>query len=232
MPASPAAPRILHADELSWVQSPTPSVWRKRLEHSGPSESGRVTSIVRYDAGSTFPSHPHPEGEEILVLEGVLSDEHGDYPAGTFLLHAEGFSHAPFSRAGCLLFVKLRQAPGERGTVRVDSQCFAGSGDAWQPVGTAGVERIPLYADPHFPERKHLTRVAPGVRVGPIAFPEGEEILVLDGEFSDEYGSYRKHSWLRFAPGGVHTLSTERGCTLYVQTSAPTPAASRVSSPA
>jgi anti-sigma factor ChrR (cupin superfamily) len=214
MPASPAAPRILHADELPWVQSPTPSVWRKRLEHSGPSESGRVTSIVRYDAGSTFPLHPHPEGEEILVLEGVFSDEHGDYPAGTFLLHAEGFSHAPFSREGCLLFVKLRQAPGERGTVRVDSRR-----EAWRPAGITGVERLPLYADPRFPERMHLTRVAPGVRVGPIAFARGEEILVLDGEFRDEYGSHRRHSWLRFPPGGEHTLSSERGCTLYVQTS-------------
>ena len=211
-------PRILHSDELPWVQSPTPSVWRKRLEHSGPVESGRVTSIVRYDAGSTFPLHPHPEGEEILVLEGVFSDEHGDYPAGTFLLHAEGFSHAPFSQQGCLLFVKLRQAPGERGTVRVDSQCFAPNSEAWRPAGRAGVERIPLYADPRFAERKHLTKVAAGVRVGPIAFPDGEEILVLDGEFSDEYGSYRRHSWLRFPPGAEHTLSTERGCTLYVQT--------------
>jgi len=218
MAAPRPAPRILHADELPWVQSPTPSVWRKRLEHSGPVESGRVTSIVRYDAGSTFPLHPHPEGEEILVLEGVFSDEHGDYPAGTFLLHAEGFSHAPFSQQGCLLFVKLRQAPGERGTVRVDSQCFAPNSEAWRPAGRAGVERIPLYADPRFAERKHLTKVAAGVRVGPISFPDGEEILVLDGEFSDEYCSYRRHSWLRFPPGGEHTLSTERGCTLYVQT--------------
>src|SRR3954465_12891407 len=111
MSAPHPAPRILHTDELPWVQSPTPSVWRKRLEQSGldsveRGESGRVTSIVRYDAGSTFPLHPHPEGEEILVLEGVFSDEHGDYPAGTFLLHPEGFRHAPFSKQGCLLFVK------------------------------------------------------------------------------------------------------------------------------
>ena len=225
MPASPAIPRILHADELPWVQSPTPSVWRKRLEHSGASEAGRVTSIVRYDAGSTFPRHPHPEGEEILVLEGVFSDEHGHYPAGTFLLHAEGFSHAPFSSEGCLLFVKLRQSPGERGMVRVDSQCFSGNSTAWQPTGIAGVERIPLYADPRYPERKHLTKVAPGVRVGPLSFPEGEEILVLEGEFSDEHGSYRRHSWLRFAAGGGHTLRTERGCILYVQRHAGVPSA-------
>ena len=197
---------------MPWLQSPTPSVWRKRLEHSGPIESGQVTSIVRYDAGSVFPLHPHPDGEEILVLEGVFSDEHGDYPAGTFLLHPEGFSHAPFSRAGCLLFVKLRQAPGQRQTVRKDTR-----NGAFRATGREGVERLELYADSGFPERMHLTRVAPGVRVGPLTFPEGEEILVLEGEFQDEYGSYRRHSWLRFPPGGAHTFYTKQGCTLYVQ---------------
>jgi len=212
MSVPPPAPRILHADEMPWVQSPTPSVWRKRLEHSGPSESGQVTSIVRYDAGSVFPLHEHPDGEEILVLEGIFSDEHGDYPAGSFLLHPEGFSHAPFSREGCLLFVKLRQAPGQRKPVRVDTRR-----GAFRATGVEGVERFELYADVRFPERMHLTRVAPGVRVGPIAFPEGEEILVLEGEFKDEYASYRRHSWLRFPPGAAHTLSTEQGCTLYVQ---------------
>src|SRR5688572_8193823 len=204
--------RIVHGDELDWVQSPTPSVWRKRLEHEGPAESGRVTSIVRYDAGSVFPSHPHPDGEEILVLDGVFSDEHGHYPAGTFLLHAEGFRHAPFSEQGCLLFVKLRQAPGVRTPVRVNTRK-----QAFQPTATAGVERLELYADPAFPERIHLTRVAPGVRVGPLQFPDGEDILVLEGEFSDEHARYRRHSWVRFPRGGGHSFYTERGCTLYVQ---------------
>ena len=39
----------------------------------GPSHVGRALR-----AGSRFPAHDHPEGEEILVLEGVFSDEHGD----------------------------------------------------------------------------------------------------------------------------------------------------------
>jgi anti-sigma factor ChrR (cupin superfamily) len=224
--ASGVAPQILHADELPWVQSPTPSVWRKRLAHSGPSESGRVTSIVRYDAGSAFPSHPHPEGEEILVLEGVFSDEHGDYPAGTFLLHSEGFRHAPFSREGCTLFVKLRQAPGTRQPVRLDT-----TRADWRATGIDGVERLELYADPGFPERKHLTRVAPGVRVGPLQFPDGEEILVLAGEFSDEHGRYRRHSWLRFPAGGGHTLQSDLGCTLYVQRPAAQSVVERLSEP-
>jgi len=32
--------------------------------------------------------------------------------AGSYLLNPEGFEHAPFSKPGCLLFVKLRQDPG------------------------------------------------------------------------------------------------------------------------
>ena len=97
---------------MEWAASPSPSVWRKRLHLVGGAESAQVTSVVRYSPASSFPAHDHPEGEEILVLEGTFSDEHGDWPAGTHLLNPEGFRHAPFSRQGCVLFVKLRQYAG------------------------------------------------------------------------------------------------------------------------
>ena len=41
-------------------------------------EFGPVTSLVRYAPGGAFPEHTHPEGEEILVLEGEFTDEHGE----------------------------------------------------------------------------------------------------------------------------------------------------------
>src|SRR3546814_7726014 len=97
---------------MDWQASPSPTVWRKRLDLVD-GEFSRVTSIVRYDPSSSFRAHGHPQGEEILVLDGVFSDEHGDYPAGTFLLNPAGFRHAPFSEDGCILFVKLCQFPGE-----------------------------------------------------------------------------------------------------------------------
>src|SRR5687767_2926938 len=97
---------------MPWTPSPSGTVYRKRVHLVGPAESGQVTSIVRYEPDSTFHSHEHPDGEEILVLDGVFSDEHGDWPGGTYLLNPEGFRHAPFSRQGCTLFVKLRQFPG------------------------------------------------------------------------------------------------------------------------
>ena len=103
---------VMDTNSMEWTASPSGTVWRKRVHLVGAPESGQVTSIVRYQPDSSFPTHDHPEGEEILVLEGVFSDEHGDWPAGTYLLNPEGFRHTPFSRQGCLLFVKLRQFPG------------------------------------------------------------------------------------------------------------------------
>src|SRR3546814_13647262 len=119
---------------VAWQASPSPSVWRKRLDLVD-GEFSRVTSVVRYDANSAFHAHGHPQGEEILVLDGVFSDEHGDYPAGSFLLNPAGFRHAPFSRHGCVLFVKLCQFPGEaRDHVVVDQTPRSADGR----VGTGG----------------------------------------------------------------------------------------------
>ena len=113
---------VVDTASMDWQPSPSPTVWRKRLHLDGPAETGRVTSIVRYDAGSRFPEHAHPDGEEIFVLDGVFSDEHGDYPAGAYLLNPDGTTHAPFSRLGCTLFVKLRQYAGaDRPQLRVDT---------------------------------------------------------------------------------------------------------------
>ena len=100
---------VMHGADMDWQASPSPTVWRKRFYRDGPTEAGIVTSLVRYDAGSTFPTHHHPDGEEIFVLDGIFSDEHGDYPAGTYLLNPDGTSHSPHSKDGCTLFVKLRQ---------------------------------------------------------------------------------------------------------------------------
>ena len=61
----------MDTQHMEWSPSPSGTVWRKRVHLVGGGESGQVTSVVRYEAGATFPSHDHPGGEEILVLEGV-----------------------------------------------------------------------------------------------------------------------------------------------------------------
>ena len=95
-------------ESVAWVVSPGEGVERKMLERDG-GEVARATSIVRYAPGSSFAEHVHERGEEFLVLEGTFQDEHGDYPAGTYVRSPPGSRHRPFSANGCTIFVKLRQ---------------------------------------------------------------------------------------------------------------------------
>lgn len=72
---------------------------------------GEQVALVRWAPGTRFAAHRHVGGEEILVLSGVFSDEHGDYPAGTWLRSPDGSEHRPFSREGCQIWVKTGHLP-------------------------------------------------------------------------------------------------------------------------
>jgi anti-sigma factor ChrR (cupin superfamily) len=201
-------------NRIPWSPSPSGTVWRKRLHRVGPAESGQVTSIVRYEPDSSFPAHDHPDGEEILVLDGVFSDEHGDWPAGTYLLHPEGFRHAPFSHRGCVLFVKLRQYPGrERRQLAIDTGALP-----WQQGSQRGIEVRRLYQQPGFTYTTWLERWAAGTTAAQRHYPAGAELFVLGGSFADEHGDYQAGTWLRLPAGSSHSTSTASGCTLYVKT--------------
>ncbi|WP_429951866.1 cupin domain-containing protein [Comamonas sediminis] len=107
--------------DYRWVASPQPGVERVMLDRVGE-EIARATSLVRYARNSSFPPHQHPGGEEILVIEGVFSDEQGDYPAGWYLRNPPGSSHSPRSRQGAVILVKLCQMHSEDSqSVRIDS---------------------------------------------------------------------------------------------------------------
>ncbi len=204
---------IVHTSGMEWQASPSPSVWRKRLDLAGPAETSRVTSVVRYDPESAFPEHPHPGGEEIFVLEGVFSDEHGDYPAGSYLLNPQGFSHAPFSKQGCVLFVKLRQYPGtDRRQIAIDTNAAE-----WQPGPAPGISVMPLYAEDGYPESTCLMRFDAGARYPEHDHPAGEELFVLEGAIEDEHGTYRAGGWIRYPPGSSHSVYTENGCVFYAK---------------
>ena len=58
-------------------------------------EVARATSIVRYAPASRFPAHVHGGGEEFFVLEGVFQDEHGDFPAGSYIRNPPQSRHTP-----------------------------------------------------------------------------------------------------------------------------------------
>lgn len=101
-------PIVIAAGRQAWTSSPVPGIDRRMLFRIG-NEKGRATSFVRYGQNTSFPRHTHDGGEEIFVVEGVFQDEHGDYPAGTYIRNPPGTSHVPFSKNGCVIFVKLGQ---------------------------------------------------------------------------------------------------------------------------
>ncbi len=203
---------VVSTADMAWQESPSPNVLRKRLDLIGPVEAGRVTSVVQYRPGSRFPSHPHPDGEEILVMSGVFSDEHGRYPPGSYLLNPEGYSHAPFSEEGCVLFVKLRQYPGtERRKIAVDT-----IGGKWEDGGP-GRKVQWLYREEGYPESMRLVRLDPGAQVPEHDHPGGEEVFVLEGDIADENGRYKSGDWLRLPPGSRHSITSQRGAHLYVK---------------
>ena len=205
---------VVDTHSMAWEASPSPSVWRKRLELRGAAESGRVTSVVRYEPDSSFRPHPHPDGEEFLVLDGVFSDEHGDFPTGTFVLNPDGVVHAPRSKCGCVLFVKLRQYPGlDRPQVTIDTT----EGD-WVGRDGGGVESLPLYEDARYPERIRMLRLTPGGSQQRAEHPGGQELFVVKGSLSDDFGTYKAGTWIRYPPGTTNALSSQFGCEVYEKT--------------
>lgn len=206
---------VADTTSMEWAPSPSGSVWRKRVHLAGSAESGQVTSVVRDESNSNFPPHDHPDGGEILVLDGVFSDEHGDWPAGTFLLNPEGFRHAPFSKPGCVLFVKLRQFAGrERRHVVVDTHKLA-----WASGTIPGVAHKTLYGQAGFSEVICLERWQPRTDLGTISYAQGAELFVVEGGFADEAGTYSAGCWLRFPVSSAHHPRSVDGCTLYVKRS-------------
>lgn len=69
------------------------------------------SALVNWQPGTVFTPHRHWGGEEIYVLDGVFEDEFGRYPAGTWLRSPHMSQHAPFSKAGCTIFVKVGHLP-------------------------------------------------------------------------------------------------------------------------
>lgn len=203
-------PVVIRPGDVPWVASPLPGVERQMLDRIGE-ELARATSIVRYAPGSQFSAHGHPGGEEFLVLDGVFSDERGDYPAGTYVRNPIDSRHAPFSREGCTIFVKLMQfAAQDQAQVVIDTRAAV-----WPPAQLAGVSELALHQ--HGSERVLMQHWQPGTQGGHYAYPAGAELLVLEGSLQDERGAYPAGSWLRCPPGFAHTPFSSEGCRVWLK---------------
>lgn len=202
-----------HVDSasLDWIASPMAGVERRMLERDGE-EVARATSLVRYAPGSSFSAHSHDMGEEFLVLDGVFSDESGDFPKGMYVRNPPGSSHVPSSEPGAVILVKLRQMQTDDDAfVRVNTLDPAG----WQK-GREGEHILPLFIRPD--EEVVMLQWEGGTRFLSQEFPGGAEYFVLDGAFEDDTGRYDQGTWLRLPPGSNQTIKVEHGARVWRKT--------------
>lgn len=201
---------VINHHDLPWIASPESGVLRRMLSRQGD-EVAKATSIVCYQPGSKFQSHIHDGGEEIFVLEGVFSDDLGDYAAGTYIMNPPGSAHAPFSDLGCTLFVKLRHL----GSDQVVREVIDTNSAAWYQGMVPGLTVMPLMQQG---SGSTLVKWAPSTYFNPHRHFGGEEIFVLEGVFEDEHGRYPAGTWIRSPHMSLHKPFSKEGCTIFVKT--------------
>ena len=181
-------------------------------ERDGGDEITRATSLVPYAPGSAFSPHTHGAGEEFLVLDGVFSDETGDFSAGFYVRNPPGSRHTPASAPGTVILVKLRQMPPEEtARVRLDTRDPA----RWRDLGQDRREAV-LFDAPW--DRMVMLRLTPGHPGAAETWPHGVELFVVEGDLVIDGTTYRAGAWLRLPPGSRLALASQGGALLYRKT--------------
>lgn len=203
---------LIDSNSLSWTPSPIPGVDRRMLDRIG-GEVARATSIVRYAPGSQFAPHTHNGGEEFIVLDGVFQDEHGDYPAGTYIRNPPTTRHRPGSKSGCTIFVKLWQFDlADRAAVTLDMNRLAAADMPTRP----GVAASLLFEDAR--ETVQLETWSAGAKVE-ADMPGGAELLILGGDCMESGDHLRALSWLRIPVGGqLSATAGDEGTRVWIKT--------------
>ena len=204
---------VMKSALIKSVSSPCKGVERILLERNEDTECAISTTVVEFKPNSYFDEHAHDFGEELFVIEGIFSDENGDYPAGSYLRNPHGSTHSPYSKNGCKLLVKLRQfnkLDTKKTIINTNDQ-------SWLPGLVSGLEVMPLHNFEY--ENTALVKWKPNVEFSLHQHYGGEEIFVLEGTFYDEYGKYPKHTWIRSPHMSKHKPFTlDEGALIFVKT--------------
>ena len=93
--------RYVKVGDLPWKPTPTPGIDMKILLEE--KETGLMTALFRWQAGTALDLHEHVEIEQSYILEGSIEDEEGEARAGDFVWRPKGNRHVARSRNGALV---------------------------------------------------------------------------------------------------------------------------------
>ncbi|MDG1530403.1 MAG: cupin domain-containing protein [Paracoccaceae bacterium] len=200
---------VVHSEELDWVASPVAGVDRRMLDRIGD-EVARATTIVRFAPNSQFSEHTHTGGEEFIVLDGIFQDNYGDFPTGTYVRNPPTTAHAPSSKTGCTIFVKLWQFDMEdRNQFRKNM-----ADELAKPIN--GVATALLHEDDL--EKVTYSQIDPQAEFH-LADVGGTELLVIDGEITQMGETLGKGAWLRLPEGEpLDVVAGQNGAKVWIKT--------------
>jgi quercetin dioxygenase-like cupin family protein len=181
----------VHADLRQRVAIATPEMpwaacgdtFEKLLEDApGP----RRTAIVHAPAGARF------RCVDALILDGP--------GAGRYFHEGELVTDT-----ACTLFVKARPSR-DRSPLEIDIQQLR-----FEPHHTPGLSFATLHEEDDG-ARVVLLHFEAGTYIDTHVHARGEEFFVLDGEVTDELGTYTPGAWVRQPPGSAHSIESRTGC--------------------
>ena len=148
--------------------------------------------------------------EDGIVLDGVFQDEHGDFPAGTYVRNPPTTAHTPRSDQGCTIFVKLWQFDlDDRTQFRKDMAAELGA-----PID--GVARAELLKDAR--EGVSYLSAEANAKVVETA-PGGIELLVIAGSLQAGDDVLEVGSWLRLPDGApLEAMAGPNGAQVWMKT--------------
>jgi quercetin dioxygenase-like cupin family protein len=84
----------------------------------------------------------------------------------------------------------------------------------WEPSDVTGFLLKTLYHDPVTGDQTVLMKVEPGAYAAPHSHGQVEHVYVLQGSFSDDYGTYHAGDYIVRKPGDEHSAQSDQGATV------------------
>lgn len=212
--ANPDEKICVYTQDMPWTATDHPGIGEKILERIIDPVKGRTTALLKFEPGAAMPTETLGTRTEIFVLEGRLSDGLGEYGKHTFIRDPAGTEITLSSKTGCEIYIKRRipfREDDERLVIDTTSV-------EWMKFPHRGAEVVHFYRDRHGIDTSRLGIAHADVRIPSHDHSIGEETLIVEGIFNDEYATYGPGSWMRFPIGLPHAPFTgDEPCMLLIR---------------
>lgn len=202
----------VHSEQAEWTSSSVPGVERRVLDRKGDCKTRPTTHIARFAPECSLQPQDIPGENEFFVLDGMLQDKYGDFPAGTYVRNPPDAVQVPKTGTGCTIFLKQCESTPQGPTrMRIQTNKMRFVLDPER----AGVTVVPLFHDGR--EDVMLERWEAGVSVC-LKSRHGMEMLVVEGSFEESGEVFEHGSWLKLTGRTCsHAVAGDAGAKVWVR---------------